>query len=220
MSERPIPETCFACAQRGAGRSWVSYLALHPMGFSLPRSLRRARCALTAPFHHHRRLAPSAVCFLWHCPSTGLEAGCLSVSPVKPELLSIAPYGVRTFLPRLAPGAILHPSKTRHKIAYPCPKPQLFIREFNSPTANRVRDGVADGVASSLWLDLSGQVGARLCDPQQHDATERVCITPSLRRCQAAAGRRPALRRKSVHPLSSSPRCLYHYWLLPFQKMG
>jgi len=107
-----IPETCFTCAKRGAGRSWVSYLALHPMGFSVPRRLRFARCALAAPFHHHRRLAPEAVCFLWHCPSKRLETFRLRVSPAKPELRSIAPGGVRTFLPRLAPGAILHPPKT------------------------------------------------------------------------------------------------------------
>jgi hypothetical protein len=47
----------------------VSYLALHPMGFSVPRRLRSARCALTAPFHHHRQFAPAAVYFLWHFPS-------------------------------------------------------------------------------------------------------------------------------------------------------
>jgi hypothetical protein len=35
----------------GAGRSGIPYLALHPMGFSVPRRLRFARCALTAPFH-------------------------------------------------------------------------------------------------------------------------------------------------------------------------
>ena len=57
----------------GAGRSGVSYLALHPMGFSVPRRLRFARCALTAPFHHHRQFAPAAVYFLWHFPSRGLS---------------------------------------------------------------------------------------------------------------------------------------------------
>ena len=41
----------------GAGRSRVPYLALHPMGFSVPRRLRFERCALTAPFHHHRAVA-------------------------------------------------------------------------------------------------------------------------------------------------------------------
>ena len=36
LSQQPIPETCPAEAERGAGRSKVSYLALHPMGFSVP----------------------------------------------------------------------------------------------------------------------------------------------------------------------------------------
>ena len=53
---------------RGTSRSSVSYLALHPMGFSVPRCLRSARCALTAPFHPYPGLAPVAVCSLWHCP--------------------------------------------------------------------------------------------------------------------------------------------------------
>ena len=61
LSQRPIPETCFAFTKRGAGRSWVSYLALHPMGFSVPRRLRFARWSLTPPFHPYHRLAPMAV---------------------------------------------------------------------------------------------------------------------------------------------------------------
>jgi hypothetical protein len=61
LSWQPIPETCFAFTKRGAGSSSVSYLALHPMGFSVPRRLRSARCALTAPFHPCHRLAPMAV---------------------------------------------------------------------------------------------------------------------------------------------------------------
>jgi len=55
LSQRPIPETRFTFAKHGAGRSGVSYLALHPMGFSVPRRLRFARCALTAPFHPYPR---------------------------------------------------------------------------------------------------------------------------------------------------------------------
>ena len=99
LSERSIPETCFAFTKRGAGRSWVSYLALHPMGFSVPRRLRFARCALTAPFHHHR-LAP-AVCFLWHFPSESLSTFRPRVSQSNGlELRGITPGGVRTFLCR------------------------------------------------------------------------------------------------------------------------
>ncbi len=42
-------------AEHGAGRSGVSYLALHPMGFSVPRRLLFERWALTPPFHPCRR---------------------------------------------------------------------------------------------------------------------------------------------------------------------
>ena len=57
LSRQPIPGTRLAFAKRGAGRSGVPYLALHPMGFSVPRRLRFARCALTAPFHPCRAIA-------------------------------------------------------------------------------------------------------------------------------------------------------------------
>src|SRR5438105_3092339 len=96
---QPIPETRLAFAKHGAGSSWVSYLALHPMGFSVPRRLRFARCALTAPFHHHHRLSPKAVCFLWHFPSDGLPTGLPRISQSnRLKLRGIAPCGVRTFL--------------------------------------------------------------------------------------------------------------------------
>ena len=41
----------FRRAKRGAGSSEVPYLALHPMGFSVPHGLRRERWSLTPPFH-------------------------------------------------------------------------------------------------------------------------------------------------------------------------
>ena len=44
-----------AFTERGTSRSSVSYLALHPMGFSVPRRLRFARWSLTPPFHPCRR---------------------------------------------------------------------------------------------------------------------------------------------------------------------
>src|SRR5581483_2275598 len=100
LSLQPIPETRFTFAKHGAGRSWVSYLALHPMGFSVPRRLRFARCALTAPFHHHLDIVADigAVCFLWHCPLENLSIFHPRVSPTKSGLRGIAPGGVRTFL--------------------------------------------------------------------------------------------------------------------------
>ncbi len=41
----------FRVAKHGAGSSRVPYLALHPMGFSVPPRLRLERWALTPPFH-------------------------------------------------------------------------------------------------------------------------------------------------------------------------
>ena len=54
--------------------------------------------------------------FLWHFPSKSLPAFRPRLSPAKPELRGITPDGVRTFLFRLAPKAILRPSKTDVKL--------------------------------------------------------------------------------------------------------
>ena len=48
------------------------YLVLLRVGFALPASLLRRRCALTAPFHPYP--VAGAVYFLWHFPSSGLES--------------------------------------------------------------------------------------------------------------------------------------------------
>jgi hypothetical protein len=65
-------------------------------------------------------LPARAVCSLWHCPSSGLVTTLPRVSQSNGlELRGIAPCGVRTFLPRLAPEAILHPPKTT--LPYPAP---------------------------------------------------------------------------------------------------
>jgi len=50
----------------------AAYFALHRMGFFVPPSSRTTRWALTPPFHPYRAVACTAVCFLWHCPSTRL----------------------------------------------------------------------------------------------------------------------------------------------------
>jgi len=56
--------------------------------------------------------------FLWHFPSESLPTFRPSISqPNKPGLRGITPCGVRTFLPRLAPGAILRPPKTSFRIS-------------------------------------------------------------------------------------------------------
>ena len=110
---------------RGTSRSSVSYLALHPMGFSVPRRLRFARWALTPPFHPYQ----SEISDLKSEISKWRYLLCGTVrrddsrrrrprvsQPNEPELRGIAPCGVRTFLPRLAPKAILRPSRTSERI--------------------------------------------------------------------------------------------------------
>jgi hypothetical protein len=47
----------------------VSYLALLPMGFAMPRRSLAERWALTPPFHPYRWPKPAAVYSLWHFPS-------------------------------------------------------------------------------------------------------------------------------------------------------
>ena len=51
-------------------------MALHPMGFAVPRRLRFERWSLTPPFHPYPALANRAVYSLWYFPS-----GCLAASP-------------------------------------------------------------------------------------------------------------------------------------------
>jgi hypothetical protein len=80
----PIRNTSLALGPR-----FPPYLVLLRVGFTLPPASQPERCALTAPFHPYRdqpsrrtpfRPAPhlpkhvqTAVCFLWHWPSVGLE---------------------------------------------------------------------------------------------------------------------------------------------------
>ncbi len=63
LSEQPIPGTRAAFAEHGTSRTVVPYLALHPMGFSVPPRLRLGRCALTAPFHPCRRWSGGGLSF-------------------------------------------------------------------------------------------------------------------------------------------------------------
>ena len=100
----PLRDSLFGLAPDGvfraaslALRAVVSYTTFSP----LPASLAK-----------HRRYN-----FLWHCPSESLSASRPRVSQSNGlGLRGIAPFGVRTFLFRLAPKAILRPSKTTSKI--------------------------------------------------------------------------------------------------------
>ena len=113
LSQRPIPETCplsrtrsgpllgfqFGLAPDGVFRA-VS-LALHAVRFYRTFSPLPTACAAGGLIF----------CGTIRRPVFQLTT-CVYPSRYKPGLRSIAPYGVRTFLPGLAPGAILRPAKT------------------------------------------------------------------------------------------------------------
>ncbi len=113
LSQQPVPETRFACANTGAGRpKWFPIWPCTRWGFPC-----RVACASRgALLPHLFTLTPGLrrwrFNFLWHFPWKSFPTFPPRVSPAKPELRGIAPGGVRTFLPRLAPEAILRPSKT------------------------------------------------------------------------------------------------------------
>src|SRR5438309_2264397 len=110
LSQQPVPGTR-TNSGHGAGRSVVPYLALHPMGFSVPPRLRLERWALTPPFHPYPacnfKLKSQARRFLF-CGTVRRDASrhrLPRVSRSPPSFVSshrlrgIAPFGVRTFLP-------------------------------------------------------------------------------------------------------------------------
>ena len=93
QSEPPERIGPMRSAARLRAKRFPPYLVLLRVGFTLPRPLPDGRCALTAPFHPYRcaeqtlRTNPeavpgrppggglaTAVSFLWHWPSAGLEA--------------------------------------------------------------------------------------------------------------------------------------------------
>ena len=119
-----IPEIRLALARLGAGRSRIPYLALLPMGFSVPPRLLSERWALTPPFHPYRRFLRG-----------GLFSVALSVNPALPGLPAFIPdlhQGYAASRPmkfglsspgRCRPGAVLRFFKIG-KLLYP-KQPQL-----------------------------------------------------------------------------------------------
>ena len=96
---RPRPQAAYPRlrAPPTAERRWLggpplaAYLVLLRPGFTEPRLLPGMRWALTPPFHPYLRLAPKAVCFLWHCPSRirrPVPRRYLAVCPLEPGLSS------------------------------------------------------------------------------------------------------------------------------------
>ena len=104
---RLLPGSCQLSLAGQAARA--PCFVLHRMGFVVPRGLRTGRWALTPPFHPDPRRA-------LRLDSGGLFSVTLSIAPdfrpAPPRLLrGMLPVGVRTFLCRLAPAAIVCPTE-------------------------------------------------------------------------------------------------------------
>jgi len=90
-----------------------------------------------------------AVCSLWHFPSKRSFdlSSRVYPGPYRPELPGITPCGVRTFLPRFDPEAILHPSKTGDRIRCGRSKhklPSVTLAAFHLQLGERLRQGGID----------------------------------------------------------------------------
>ena len=90
LSERPVPGIRTAVAALARAAPKIPYLALLPMGFSVPRQLPGGRWALTPPFHPCRAPLPERrrFAFLWHFPSA---ATFVATARVYPAVVRLAP---------------------------------------------------------------------------------------------------------------------------------
>ncbi len=135
-----------------AGRFAVPYLALHPMGFSVPRRLRAERWALTPPFHPYPAEAGRFV----FCGTVRRDASRHRrprvSQPNKPELRGIAPCGVRTFLPRTARAARERPSA----LPEPLPRYTGHAGATSAEPGETTEKGKPLGQASSVYGLASG----------------------------------------------------------------
>src|SRR5712671_5959481 len=127
LSQQPVPGTSPPESGGGAGRSGVPYLALHPMGFSVPPRLRLERWALTPPFHPYRRFlrtaggifsvalsvgTPRGVTARVYLPVSRLSAASASYAASRPAV-----FGLSSPVPFCGTEAILRPSKISGNIA-------------------------------------------------------------------------------------------------------
>src|SRR5258705_4771265 len=119
--------------RRGANTRIPAYLVLLRVGFTVPRTLLPARCALTAPFHPYpepltdlpRQITNSGR-YILCC--TGRPAALTRPSRT---LSGTLPCGVRTFLPRLTPFGLSLAVKTAAIIQPPAVITVSHRREQN-----------------------------------------------------------------------------------------
>ena len=100
MSEQPVPETRDPLRDRlERAAPWSPIWPCSGWGLPCLVDYSSSGGLLPHLFTLTADTRPAAVCFLWHCPSKRLTAFLPRVSPTKPWLRGIAPFGVRTFLP-------------------------------------------------------------------------------------------------------------------------
>jgi len=100
LSEQPVPETRDPLRDRlERAAPWSPIWPCSGWGLPCLVDYSSSGGLLPHLFTLTADTRPAAVCFLWHCPSKRLTAFLPRVSPTKPWLRGIAPFGVRTFLP-------------------------------------------------------------------------------------------------------------------------
>src|SRR6185312_8937045 len=143
------------------------------MGFALPRRLRFERWSLTPPFHPYRNPCEPRRYFLCgtfrrHASRHHLPR--VSFQRIVKKLRGIAPCGVRTFLPRLTPEAILRLSKTASKILEHRHQNKLCrkrfipgILELKTAPFNEYHRTMASGFRSTFAADASNPTEISIC---------------------------------------------------------
>jgi len=142
LSQQPIPGTR-SLSRTAAGRCGVPYLALHPMGFSVPRRLRFERCALTAPFHPYLSRYRGTGGLFSVALSVNAPLGGVARVYLHSEERSYAasrPDGVRTFLLPLARKAILRLPKIAAKVSAVGISSKSFGKDIPNPIRIPVRN--------------------------------------------------------------------------------
>jgi hypothetical protein len=116
------------------------YSVLLPAGFTMPRLLPAARCALTAPFHPYfifslARLAlhlNKAVCFLWHCPwgrpRRTLSGAVFPWSPDFPPLKTHYDLAAHSARPKQRPPGQLASQNRECSAALVKPRRKIIVR--------------------------------------------------------------------------------------------
>jgi hypothetical protein len=162
--------------RREAGGFVVSYLALLPMGFSVPPRLLLERWALTPPFHPYPRGKPRRRFIFCGTLRRSRFPGLLPrlSHPRKSGLRGIAPYGARTFLPgpnTTGPERFSALPKSSENIAgrKQNTMPQNSIRHSHVHVGRPEEDPVAIRAGDDFLVSLAGD----------HDGPAKLPVTAS-----------------------------------------